>query len=342
MSGFRKAKAEQAALKIGMYGAPGSGKTFTSLLIAEGLSQLTKKRVAYVDTEHGTDFYCQTIPTRQIHPQEFDFDAIYTRSLTETIKAIKSLNPDEYSVIVIDSITHLWEAARSAYDGKMTKIGTIPMQAWGKIKKPYKDLMSYLLSSPMHVIICGRQGVDYETDDETDELKAVGVKMKAEGETPYEPHILFRMEAIKPKKTNTIAQIVAFAEKDRTGVLAGRSFVNPNFETLIKVLLPLLGSIQAHMQTSDESAAIDAEQLSKQEKEREIKSGEILREFSAKIDLAKDAKELKEIGKQITPQVKSEMLPADVSTLREKYQEGEGTINNRKLEPDEFTGKFGF
>ena len=31
-----------------------------------------------------------------------------------------------------------------------------------------------------------RQGTDYATDEETDELKAVGLKMKAEGETAYE------------------------------------------------------------------------------------------------------------------------------------------------------------
>ena len=46
MAGFRKAKAEQAALKMGIYGPPGSGKTFTSLLIAEGLAKLSGKGVA--------------------------------------------------------------------------------------------------------------------------------------------------------------------------------------------------------------------------------------------------------------------------------------------------------
>ena len=328
MAGFRKAKAEQAALKIGQYGPPGSGKTFTSLLIAEGLAKLTGKRVAYVDTEHGTDFYCQEVPTRKIHPGGFDFDAIYTRSLTEVIGAVKGLDTDAYGVVIIDSITHLWEAARAAYDGKQTKIGTIPMQAWGRIKKPYKDLMSYLLSSPMHVIICGRQGVEYETDEETDELKAIGVKMKAEGETPYEPHILLRMEAIKPKRTNEVAQIVAYAEKDRTGVLAGRSFVNPTFESLCVPLLGLLGDKQAKMPTDDEAAAVDSEQLAKQEKEREGQSAEHLRELSARIDLAKSADELKGIGKQITPQLKAQMLPADVATLREKYQTREMALRN--------------
>jgi pantothenate kinase-related protein Tda10 len=59
MAGFRKAKGEQAAIKMGLYGPPGSGKTFTSLLIAEGLAAITGKRIAYVDTERGTDFYSQ-------------------------------------------------------------------------------------------------------------------------------------------------------------------------------------------------------------------------------------------------------------------------------------------
>jgi len=326
MAGFRKAKAEQAALKMGIYGPPGAGKTFTALLLAEGLAAFSKKRIAYVDTEHGTDFYCQKVPTRAVHPEAFDFDAIYTRALTEVSASVRALDEKEYGVVIIDSITHLWEAARAAYDGRQTKIGTIPMQAWGKIKKPYKDLMAYLLSSPMHVIICGRQGVEYETDEETDELKAIGVKMKAEGETPYEPHILIRMEAVKPKKTNETATIIAYAEKDRTGILSGRSFVNPTFETLCAPLMGLLGDKQAKMETGDESAVIDAEQLAKQDKDRDNESTGLLRDLKARIDLVKDAKALKDIGKEITPQVKARMLPAHVAELREHYQVREGQL----------------
>ena len=323
MAGFRKAKAEQAALKMGLYGPPGAGKTFTSLLIAEGLGQLTKKRVAYIDTERGTDFYCQAVPTRAVHPEAFDFDALYTRSLTETLAAVRSLKPEEHGVIVLDSVTHLWEAAMAAYAGRQTSIGTIPMHAWGKIKKPYKDLMALLLSSPLHVVICGRQKTVYAEDEETEELKATGVTMRAEGETPYEPHILIRMEALKPKKTNEVAQIIAYAEKDRTGVLSGRSFVNPSFDTLCKPLLGLLGSVQAQIATGDESAAKDAEALADQEKAREAGSSDRLRDFKARIDLAKDTKALKAIGAEITPAVKSQMLPAHVAELREHYQHRE-------------------
>ena len=330
MAGFRKANAEQAALKMGIYGPPGSGKTFTSLLIAEGLAKATGKHTAYVDTERGTDFYCQAVPTRGVHPDAFDFDAIYTRSLTEVLAEVKKLSPQEYGVIVLDSVTHLWEAAIAAYGGGRTRADTIPMHAWGKIKKPYKDLMAYLLSSPMHVILCGRQGTEYATDVETEELKAIGVKMKAEGETPYEPHILIRMEAIKPRKTNEIASIVAYAEKDRTGVLAGRSFVNPTFQTLCAPLLGLLGDTQANMATVDENAQQDAEQIAAAEMKRAIISTDLLAEWSAKITLAKDEAALKDIGKSITPQLKAQMLPSDVATLREKYQEQEQKLSSRQ------------
>jgi AAA domain len=332
MSGFRKAKAEQAALKLGIYGPPGSGKTFTSLLIAEGIAKLTGKRVALVDTEHGSDFYCQKVPTRQVHPEAFDFDALYTRSIMDTIKAVRELDEKEYGIVVIDSITHLWQAAIEAYGGRQTSAGTIPMHAWGKIKKPYKELMSFLLSTPMHVIICGRQGVEYATDEETEELKAVGVKMKAEGETAYEPHILIRMEGIKPKKTNEVAMIVAYAEKDRTGVLAGRSFINPTYETLCKPLLPLLGATQAQIDTLDQAAIKDADQIAEDEANRVTHSAALLREWKANIELAKSNSALKEIGKQITPELKAQMTPQDVQALRESYQARERELPAPKKE----------
>lgn len=331
MAGFRKAKAEQAALKIGVYGPPGSGKTFTSLLLAEGLAQHSGKRVAYVDTERGTDFYCKAVPSRAVHPEAFDFDALYTRSLTEVLTAVRGLSPAEYGVVVLDSVTHLWEAAIQAYGGNQTRAGTIPMHAWGKIKKPYKDLMALLLSSPMHVLICGRQGTVYATNEETDELKAVGVKMKAEGETAYEPHILIRMEAIKPKRTNELATIVAYAEKDRTGVLAGRSFVNPSFETLAQPLLGLLGETQAKMDTSDESAVKDAEAIAEADRKRAETSASTLEDFGARITLCKTVDDLKALGKTITPQVKAGMLPADVTALREKYQAREAALTGQTV-----------
>lgn len=333
MSGFRKAKAEQAALKVGIYGPPGSGKTLTALMCTEGLAKLSGKRVAFVDTERGTDFYVQRIPSRHVHPEAFDIDAMYTRSIAEVLSAIRGLKESEYSAVVIDSVTHIWEACIASYSGRTTRANTIPMQAWEKIKKPYKELMSLLLSSNMHVFILGRQGTEYSTDEETEELKKVGLKMKAEGETPYEPHILIRMERLRAKKTNEVDQVIAYAEKDRTGVLSGRSFIDPTFDSLCKPLLGLLGNTQAAMMTHDEAAAVDAEAMAAEDERRAENSAKTLRQFSAELELAQDQDAIKAIAKRITPQLKASMLTADVAELRNRYQAREAELQGRKPHP---------
>ena len=184
MARFQKAAPQQARLKVSIYGPPGSGKTFSTLLMAEGLAKVRGKRIAYVDTERGTDFYAQAVKARKVHPEAFDFDALYTKSLAEVTAAVRELDTSTHGVIVLDSISHLWDAAMDAYKGKKTSIDTIPMQAWGSIKKPYKDLIAYLIGSQFDVFILGRQKNIFETD-EKDEMKKVGVSMRAEGETAY-------------------------------------------------------------------------------------------------------------------------------------------------------------
>lgn len=325
MAGFRKAKAEQAAIKAGFYGLAGSGKTMTALMCAEGLAKISSKRIAYVDTERGTDFYCQEVKDRKIHPAAFDFDALYSKSITEVLSNLKSLNPSEYGVIIVDSITHIWEAARLAYNGKETSAGTIPFHAWAKIKKPYKEFMNFLLSCPMHVFICGRQGNEFSEDEESGELKRVGTKMKAEGETPYEPHILIHMEAIKNIKQGT-ATITAFAEKDRTGLLAGRIIENPTFENLIRPILPLLGNKQATIISDNENAAKDAEVIAEEDQARSAESEKILKNFAARIIICETTEMLKKVGDEITPELKKKMTTQHVAELREKYLEAQSNL----------------
>ncbi|HYE17984.1 MAG TPA: AAA family ATPase [Tepidisphaeraceae bacterium] len=322
MAGFKKAKAEQAALKMGLYGPPGKGKTLSALLIAEGLAKISGKRVAYVDTERGTDFYCKAVPERKVHPEAFDFDAIYTRSLTDIIRDVKSLRAEDYGVVIIDSITHVWEAARAAYSGRETSAGSIPFHAWAKIKKPYKELIAHLLSCPMHVIICGRQGNEFDTD-EGGETKKVGVKMKAEGETAYEPHILIRMEEVRGDAGSAILAVV---EKDRTGIIAGKTIqlwpsknLTQTFDSLVKPMLPLLGGTQAKIETEEETGTKDAEQLAAEEQARIKRSEELLEGFKRDIYATRTADDLKALGKRITPEIKKQMMPADVAELRNIY-----------------------
>ncbi len=250
---FMKAKSEQAYFKLGLYGKTGSGKTLTSLLFAEGLARREGKRIAYIDTERGTEFYAMDIPERKGHPAAFDFDRIITRSLMETLDAVESIGP-EYGVLVIDSITHLWEAARQAYQGKTTKNGGIPVQAWQQIKRPYKRLMSLFLDGDYPAILCGREGVVME-EDEDGEIKVTGTKMKAEGETPHEPHVLARMRADQDGDDFIIR---ASFQKDRSGILTGRTFDWPGYPVIEPIIAHLRGGAQGKIGTPEDVAERDA------------------------------------------------------------------------------------
>lgn len=319
MAGFRRAKAEQAALKIGIYGKAGSGKTFTSLLIAEGLGVATKKRVAVVDTERGTDFYAQAVQERKVHPEAFDFDALYSRSMVEILSACTKLDPKTYGAVVLDSMTHLWNTCVDSYAGKKGPDGQIPINAWGTIKKPYKALMAWMLATPLHVIICGRLGIDYGPKiDGSDENEVKGYKMKAEGETGYEPHILIRMEEDRKKDKDSV--ITALVEKDRTGILQGRAIQWPNFDNVAKPLLRLLGDKQSSVDSED-AAMADAEAQAIEEARRKRESGAAAEEYKARMQLAKTKADLEAVAKELTPAKKKGMLTEDVAALRDAYQE---------------------
>lgn len=327
MGKFMKAKPQQARLKVSMYGPPGSGKTFSTLLMAEGLAKVRGKRIAYVDTERGTDFYAQAVKDRKVHPEAFDFDALYERSIFEVSSAVYSLKPEEHGVVVLDSISHLWEAAMDAYQGKKTRIDSIPMHAWGKIKKPYKDLIKFLIASPFDVFILGRQKNLFEDDEESGEMKKVGVAMRAEGETAYEPHICIRMEARQNPNDSTDSIYVANVEKDRTGVLSGRRLKNPSFST-IEPLLPLLGEVQAPAEDEDERIAKDGELLAKADEKmnaKEEKSRGLFAEAQAKITEAKTLAELAAAADLIKKN-KRYLLEEHEGALREVYRHRRETL----------------
>jgi len=299
---FAKAAPQQARLKVSVYGPPGSGKTFTTLLFAEGLAKVRGKRVAFVDTERGTDFYSMKVPSRAIHPEAFDFDAIYTRSLADIKSAVESLDTKTHGVIVIDSFSHVWDAAQDAYEGKRTKGDGIPFGGWAQLKRPYKALLAWLIASPFDVFILGRQKAVYEDVD--DQPKKVGVAMRAEADTPYEPHVCMRMEARKDPADPTKSIYEIYVEKDRTGVLAGKVIRNPTFTT-IEPLLPLLGETQAPAEDEEERVAKDGELLTeaddKSAKKAE-KSRAILLDYQGQIHVAATMEDLGRIAADLKKQ----------------------------------------
>lgn len=319
---FKKADPKQAALKVSIYGPPGSGKTLTTLLMAEGLARKRGKKIAYVDTERGTDFYAKEVLARRVHPAAFDFDALYTRSIAEISRDVTALNPAEYGVVVIDSISHIWDSAMDSYAGNKTKVDSIPMHAWNGIKKPYKSLIAFLIGSPFDVFLLGRQKNIFETDQASDEMRKVGVSMRAEGETQHEPHICIRMEQ-KINPSNTVQSVnLAYVEKDRTGILQGMIAQNPGF-SMIEPILPLLGDVQAPAEDADERAAADADAAEaasgEKNKAKEERSIGLFREYSSALQAS--VPNLKTLGKlgEAIKKSKRYMLESHIRALAEIY-----------------------
>lgn len=320
MGKFTKAEARQAKLKIGQYGEQGSGKTLTALLFAEWLAKKEGKRVAYIDTERGTDFYATAIKERSVHPEAFDFDALYTRSLSEAVEALEEIDPKVHGVVVIDSVTHLWEAAKEAYRGKLTSKDGIPIQAWGQIKKPYKRLMSMFVDGNFHAIVCGREGVMME-ENADGEAKVVGKRMKAEGETPYEPHILLRFH---PKRTDDGGYLTSvFCEKDRSGILTGKTFDNPTPAMIEAIYGHLTDGIQAKIGSLEDAAEKDAEAADAKADAEKAERQAMYEQIRTALLAAKDGAELRAAW---------DLTKGKKTKLGEAYEALEALKDGRKAE----------
>lgn len=247
---LEKAKTGIAKVKLGIYGEAGSGKTYTALKLAFGLG----KKVAVFDTEHSSDFYAG----------EFDFQVVHSKKMQDLLTLLTSGELDGFDVLIVDSITHLWEDVQSSYIDSLKKSNNpkkraqgeseeLQFQDWAKIKRPWKKMMALFLSMDIHVIFTGRLSYIYEMKN--GELSVIGDKMKAEGEAQYEPSILVKMELKKGKNVATIL-------KDRSNTITGQSFENPDIEMLKPVLQKLSKkhSVPTAQKDDESSAAIFEEE----------------------------------------------------------------------------------
>lgn len=225
--GFEKATMAQAFIKSGWYGDTGSGKTFTSLQIATMIGP-----TAMIATERAMDFYAD----------RFDYNIHYTVDLNDATEHVYLAVENGYKCLIVDQISHFWESAQDTYiaeeHGKMSKAwgviertGNLPFYSWKKVKRPYKKFIRTLMDAPIHVFLLGRMSREYQVTGE--DIKVTGERMNAEKETPYEPHILVKMEFHKPRKW------LAWIEKDHSGTIQGKVFENPDGHIFDPILAKL-------------------------------------------------------------------------------------------------------
>jgi len=253
MTLLRKAENEMAFAKVGIMGFAGSGKTYTSALIAIGLHKHigSQKPVAMLDTETGSDFAVFLFKKAGV-----ELLVAKTKSFPDLMGFMAEAK-EVSDIAIIDSVSHIWAELQSGFLSKINEgrkqknyspITRLEFQHWGPIKQEWARFTSAFLTTPMHIIICGRAGYEYDYQQDDPEAKKelikVGTKMKAEGEFAYEPSLLIEMEKVqinpetglgaKRKKQATGARSVmnrAFIVKDRADLLDGQYIDSPTFES---------------------------------------------------------------------------------------------------------------
>ena len=149
---FVKATKEKAFLRLALVGVSGGGKTYSALNIAQHL--VPGGKVAVIDTEHGS---------ASKYADLFEFDTVELSDFKPTsyIAMIKAAATNGYDVLIIDSLTHAWDALLAMKDKEAAKKGQNSFTAWGAVNKHYDSLIDAIVGTPIHIIGTIRSKSDY-------------------------------------------------------------------------------------------------------------------------------------------------------------------------------------
>jgi len=241
---FTDLKNTSPYFKCAAQGMAGTGKTFTTALIAVGLHKRigSTKPIIIFDTEKSAKFLKPMFAEAGIRVL-----VKQSRTLPDLTKTMQLCGDGEADILIIDSITHVYEAFLNDYQQKKGR-KYLQFQDWAFLKPTWKrEFSDRLVNCPCHILFTGREGYTYEQQLNEDtgkkEIVKTGVKMKAEGETAYEPDLLLRMERFeeildhdKPKRVWREATVI----KDRSDQLDGKTFEDPSYEHFALVIEFLL------------------------------------------------------------------------------------------------------
>ncbi len=238
---FKKAETTSAFLKMGLMGFAGSGKTFTATDIAIGMAKHLAaknlpgagKPIFFLDTETGSDWI-----KPKVEGEGLELFTAKTRAFSDLTSAMQDA-PGNASVLIIDSITHFWTEFTEAYQKVKKRTRGLEFQDWAFLKREWRARFTDpFVNSPLHIIICGRAGYEYEhfTDEAgKKQIEKSGVKMKAEGELGFEPSILLMMEREQDLDTMKVKHIGTVMKDRRSDkkTLDGKRIINPAFKDFL-------------------------------------------------------------------------------------------------------------
>jgi hypothetical protein len=283
---FQPATNSQAYLKAGLMGFAGDGKTYTATEIAIGLVELMRKRgvaagdrpAMFLDTETGSDWV-----RPQFAKANIPLEVAKTRAFVDLITAINEAEKGG-SVLVIDSISHFWTVLCDEYATRKKRTRGLEFSDWAWLKKEWRRFTDLFVNSQLHIIMCGRAGFEYDFfqgEDGKKNLEKTGIKMKAEGETGYEPSILISMEKHMEDLESKLFYRTATIMKDRSSRIDGKQFRNPTFKDFMPHIEFLnLGGQHVGVDSTRDNAELFAEdgepRWQKEKRMKEIALDEIV------------------------------------------------------------------
>lgn len=205
---IRKAQRAKAPLKISLAGAPGSGKSVSSLLMARGMASSWDK-IAVIDTENGS---------ADLNSHRGDYNVItLTAPFTpdKYIEAIKACEQAGMEVIIIDSCTHVWSGQGGLLEYNSQLGGRY--QDWAKTTPIYQRWLQAILESPLHIICTIRKKTHYEMSQEAGgKMKITKQGLEDQIRDGFEFEVTL---ALSLMQNNMIDTSIA---KDRTGLFNTR------------------------------------------------------------------------------------------------------------------------
>lgn len=279
MTLFKALENNRPFIKMAFEGFAGDGKTFTATQVAIGIHKLigSTKPIALFDTERAFKALKKEFEDAGIKAVVNDEE----RSLAAVNQAIKWCEEGNADILIIDSITHVWEEFLRAYMQQKNR-SRLEFQDWGIIKPKWKQEFSTpFVLAKCHIIFTGRAGYEYSDERNEDgkrEIFKSGIKMKAENETAFEPDILVLMQKqqdlISEKKTIWREATIV---KDRTTQIDGKTFRNPTFDDFYPAISQLLDGKfeEVHGQRIPDTFEEFENKFGKQAKDRELLIAEI-------------------------------------------------------------------
>jgi len=211
---LRQAQRKQAKIKMALQGASGTGKTYSALLLASGITEYNK--IAVIDTEnHSADLYA--------HLGDYNVLQLSKPFTPERyIKAIEICEQAGMEVIIIDSITHEWDGSGGILDLHGNMAGN-SFANWSKITPRHNAFVQKILESGCHIISTIRTKTDYTLTDKNGKMvpEKVGLKGIQRDGIDFEFTIVFDLDI----KHNAVAS------KDRTGLFMDKpeSVITPEY-----------------------------------------------------------------------------------------------------------------